>query len=107
MTGFFDHWPGLKNTRVLAGTLTVIIAMLVVTPVCGWLFDCGCSWPWAGLDSGCNYHNEQAPEKCPWCESLFAGIASLGLSIAAGFWVALRLPGGAHFFGISLRRQPG
>lgn len=76
----------------LAGGLTVVIAMLVVTPVCGWLFHCGCSWPWAGLDDGCNYHAVQALEKCPWCASLFAGFASVGLSIAAGFWAALRLP---------------
>jgi len=100
------YLTGSKYSRALAGIVVALITMLLLTPVCGWLFHCGCSWPWAGLDSGCNFYIEQAPEKCPWCKSLFAGIASAGLSIAAGIWTAVRLPTGARVPGGSLPR-PG
>jgi hypothetical protein len=36
-----------KKTAVV---FTGIIILILVTPLCGFLFDCGCTWPWSGLD---------------------------------------------------------
>ena len=35
---------------------------------CNLIFQCGCTWPWAGGSSNCNIHNPNGPH-CPWCES--------------------------------------
>ena len=74
-----------KKTAVV---FTSIIVLIVVTPLCGALFDCGCTWPWSGLDSGCNFHQYNAVHKCPWCDSLITGWLSVGASFASGLFVA-------------------
>ena len=63
---------------------TLIITIIIVTPLCGFLFQCGCDWPWTGLDSHCNFYKPHAQHHCPWCESMFTGILSTGLAIIAG-----------------------
>ena len=75
--------------RVLAGATTIFIALIVITPLCGLMFDCGCTWPWEGLHRNCNYYDPQAIKKCPWCVSLGAGFSSVVLSIICGFWVSI------------------
>eukprot|EP01100_Stratorugosa_tubuloviscum_P001749 TRINITY_DN1397_c2_g1_i1.p1 TRINITY_DN1397_c2_g1~~TRINITY_DN1397_c2_g1_i1.p1 ORF type:complete len:243 (+),score=79.21 TRINITY_DN1397_c2_g1_i1:58-786(+) len=35
---------------------------------CNAMFKCGCTWPWAGSWSNCNYHNPNSIH-CPWCAS--------------------------------------
>jgi hypothetical protein len=42
---------------MISGVITVVLALAVVTPLCGLLFDCGCPWPWAGLAAYCNIRN--------------------------------------------------
>ena len=74
-----------KKTAVV---FTSIIVLILVTPLCGFLFDCGCTWPWAGLDSACNFHQHNAVYKCPWCDSLITGWLSAGVSFASGLFVA-------------------
>lgn len=59
-----------KNFSVVI-TLTSIL--IIITPFCGWLFNCGCTWPWAGLDSHCNIHTASQQHQCPWCVSLVFG----------------------------------
>jgi hypothetical protein len=34
---------------------------------CALIFQCGCTWPWAGGSSHCNIHNTVGGPKCPWC----------------------------------------
>ena len=77
------------DTRNTAGILTVILALILITPLCGFFFDCGCDWPWAGLHKKCNIYDDKTVSKCPWCLPLFTGILSTGLAIAAGFRVAI------------------
>lgn len=62
--------------------MTILFILLIVTPLCGLLFQCGCDWPWLGLDSKCNYYQHDAKQQCPWCASMITGILSTGL---AGF----------------------
>jgi hypothetical protein len=72
-----------------AVVFTSIIVLILVTPLCGFLFDCGCTWPWLGLDSGCNFHQQNTVYKCPWCVSWITGWFSVGVSISSGVFVAV------------------
>ncbi len=47
--------------------LAIVLTLVVITPLCGWLFGCGCDWPWRGFIENCNAFKPDAPEKCPWC----------------------------------------
>ncbi len=82
-----------------AGLITVLIALIVVTPLCGFLFNCGCTWPWEGLADDCNYFDQDAEENCPWCASNWAGAMSVGASFVSGYllsmseWMSSALPG--------------
>ena len=67
---------------------TLIITVIIITPLCGFLFQCGCDWPWSGLDSDCNFYQPHAQYHCPWCASMITGVLSTGLTIMAGILVA-------------------
>ena len=81
---YFNSRP--KKTAVV---FTGILLFILVTPLCGFLFDCGCSWPWSGLDSKCNFHNQNTLHTCPWCASWITGWLSVGVSIASGIFVSV------------------
>ena len=66
----------LFKYKLIAASLTGFLALIAITPLCGFLFQCGCDWPWLGLDAGCNYHDLHAEHKCPWCASLATGVLS-------------------------------
>lgn len=66
----------LFKYKLIAASLMGIIALIAITPLCGFLFECGCDWPWLDLDAGCNYHDLHAEHKCPWCASLATGVLS-------------------------------
>jgi hypothetical protein len=68
---------------------TLIITVIMLTPLCGLLFQCGCDWPWSGLDSKCNFYQSGAEHQCPWCTSLMTGILSTGLAIISGVWASI------------------
>ena len=79
----------MVNSRIGAVGATVIIGLIVITPFCGLLFDCGCSWPWAGLESNCNFHKAGAAHRCPWCEYPVVGLGSTLLAVFSGVLAAL------------------
>ena len=72
-----------------AAVFTGILVLILVTPLCGFLFDCGCTWPWSGLDSKCNFYKQNTIHKCPWCAFWITGWLSVGVSIASGAFVAV------------------
>lgn len=80
----------LSISRYGAGLLTVVVALILITPLCGALFGCGCTWSWAGLESHCNIHQSQVESQCPWCVSTLAGVLSVGLAVLAGFLIAIK-----------------
>ena len=48
-------WAVVKLTRMAVGTpaiaavtAVVVFALIAVTPLCGFMFDCGCDWPGRG-----------------------------------------------------------
>ena len=90
---------------------TLIITTVIVTPLCGFLFQCGCDWPWSGLDSHCNFYKPYVQHHCPWCASMITGILSTGLAIIAGVWFAAQsrysLSYGHVVIGISIRTVTG
>ena len=77
------------NAKTISGTATLITTLIVVTPLCGLLFQCGCDWPWSGLDARCNFYKPGAHHKCPWCASLITGIFSTGIAIISGVLSAM------------------
>jgi hypothetical protein len=79
----------MVDSRIGAAGATVIIDLIAITPFCGLLFDCGCSWPWTGLESSCNFHKEGTAYHCPWCEYPVAGLGSTLLAVCSGVLVAL------------------
>ena len=78
-----------SRQKKTAFVFTSVIVSILVTPLCGFLFDCGCTWLWSGLDSKCNFHQHNAVHKCPWCALSITGWLSVGLSIASGAFVAV------------------
>lgn len=71
-----------------AAISTLIITAIIITPLCGLLFQCACDWPWPGLDSKCNFYKPHTEHRCPWCVSLLTGVLSSGVAIIAGAWVS-------------------
>ena len=72
-----------------AGILCVFAALIITTPLCNFIFSCGCTWPGLGLDSHCNFHVEQVPDKCPWCVSWIAAGFSLGSALLVGYCLSV------------------
>lgn len=79
----------LRLVNYQAGIFTLLAMLVLITPLCGLLFDCGCTWPWQGLESHCNIHKAEAVHQCPWCVSTVAGIVSVGLAIMVGLLLSM------------------
>ena len=77
------------NAKTISGTAALITTLIIVTPLCGLIFQCGCDWPWSGLDAGCNFYKPGADHQCPWCASMITGIFSTGLAIISGVLTAM------------------
>lgn len=63
----------LRWTLLIIILLGALIAVLIVS-ICGWLFNCGCDWPWLGFVEHCNVFIVDSPDKCPWCVNSFIDI---------------------------------
>lgn len=70
--------------------ISSLLMLIVITPLCGWLFQCGCDWPWQGLDSRCNYYQDHANYHCPWCASILVGVLMIGFAVVSGLWFSMR-----------------
>ncbi|MGR9037714.1 MAG: hypothetical protein ACU83O_14190 [Gammaproteobacteria bacterium] len=75
--------------KMISGAATFVVMLIIVTPLCGALFGCGCNWPGLGLDENCNFYHQSDPNPCPWCRSLIAGGLSVGFSIMTGILATL------------------
>ena len=67
----------------------LIIIFIIITPLCGLLFQCGCDWPWLGLDEKCNFYKPHAEYHCPWCVSIVTAVLSIGLAATVGVYFAI------------------
>jgi hypothetical protein len=70
--------------------LGLLLASIFIHPLCRLLFDCGCTWWWAGAAAHCNIHHA-APPHCPWCTSGQRGFAAVLLTILLLQALALRI----------------
>ncbi len=68
--------------------ITVLCGSALITPFCGALFACGCTWPGLGLEANCNFFDPQALSHCPWCASFFVGGISVTAAIFSGYLIA-------------------
>jgi hypothetical protein len=53
--------------------LGVGFTLVIITVICGELFNCGCDWPWRGFIEHCNFYIPESTDKCPWCANSFIG----------------------------------
>ncbi|MBW6453504.1 MAG: hypothetical protein K0A92_06950 [Methyloprofundus sp.] len=79
----------ISYERKISGITTLITALILLTPMCGFLFQCGCDWPWSGLDARCNFYKPHAEHQCPWCVSMLTGVLATGLAILVGVFIAM------------------
>jgi hypothetical protein len=68
----------ILRVRVLTPLLIFLLGLMVITPLCGLLFQCRCDWPWLSFYFECNYFHTEMTHKCPWCYSNLAGFGSIG-----------------------------
>jgi hypothetical protein len=68
----------------------LLLGLVFIHPLCRLLFDCGCTWWWAGAAAHCNIHHP-APPHCPWCAGGQMGFAAVLLTILLLQALALRL----------------
>jgi hypothetical protein len=51
---------------VVVSLLACIIIWMFLLPYCDFIFQCGCTWKWAGATNECNINDPSLPS-CPWC----------------------------------------
>lgn len=77
-----------RTIRRTSFAVTLTGILIVVTPLCGDLFHCGCTWPWSGLTEDCNFFDPGEAHPCPFCLytaysiPLLTGIALIALAAA-------------------------
>jgi hypothetical protein len=68
------------------------VAGILVTPLCGLFFSCGCDWPWNGLFMACDaILNITPPPHCPWCVIPLAATLSIGSGLVAATLAAWKI----------------
>jgi hypothetical protein len=72
----------VSSALLAIGLVPALTAGLLLN-VCDLLYDCGCTWAWAGAVAHCNIHQSEGPH-CPWCAHGPAGFALIfGLTALA------------------------
>ena len=72
-----SRWP----RRLTLAAITVTLASLTYHPICSAVFDCGCSWFFAGAADTCDIHVPGPPD-CPVCTQVPAGLAFTAIMLA-------------------------
>jgi len=85
------NWKPLDKSAVASAAIIAAGVVILVTPICGDLFACGCDWPWRGLAQRCNYFETPSALRCPWCEYRTLGVGTPLLATAVAVWTATRL----------------
>ena len=68
--------------RALLAVITVAVTSLTYHALCNLIFDCGCSWFFAGGTDTCDIHVPGPPD-CPVCTKVPVGIAFTAALLAA------------------------
>jgi len=83
-----------SKEKRLSVLIVLIIELISITPLCGFFFQCGCDWPWFGLDEKRNIHQANIKNQCPWCVSMLMGVFSTAVAIISGILVSSATLGG-------------
>jgi len=70
----------------------VAVTCVLFINYCDLMYNCGCTWLWAGAADHCNIHNPQG-RHCPWCTigltgSLLVWLFMVIPQVAIAFWPA-------------------
>ncbi len=88
---------------LLATTIAFGITSVAYMPICDFVFDCGCTWPWLGGVQHCNIRVAGPPD-CPLCKggapAQAAGFAAIATPVFLIVW------GGSRALGRLRRRGP-
>jgi len=66
----------------LALPAVLVVTLVMITPLCGLSFACGCQALWSGAETHCNVNRPGEPH-CPWCEVPVLGAVGGGLTLLA------------------------
>lgn len=83
MRVIFGNGLSKLSPEIISTVLTIVGSLIIVTPLCGLLFQCHCNWPWSGFYFHCNFYQTETLHKCPWCNSDFAGLTSIGMALVS------------------------
>ena len=83
--------PYWKRAAVFAVAAAVTCVFFI--NFCNLVYQCGCTWLWAGAADHCNIHS--GPKHCPWCE-----IGTAGQLLV---WLSMVIPQGVIAFATQLR----
>jgi hypothetical protein len=72
----------LTARRLVVLVLALAATAFTLLPVCGAVFDCGCTWPMWGGDAHCDIHHPGPPD-CPLCANWVVGALASAALFAA------------------------
>ncbi len=84
------------SKRALICAIAVTITCLLFINFCNLVYQCGCTWLWAGAADHCNIHT--GPKHCPWC--------AIGTKGQLSVWLSMVIPQGLIAFGSRLPFLP-
>ena len=83
-----------RGQNLLIFSVTTAISCVFIINLCATIYQCGCTFAWAGGNDHCNIHIPSA-KHCPWCSIGNGGFAAvLGVIVAAQAFIAFKLPVG-------------
>lgn len=69
--------------------VAVTVTCVLFVNFCNLVFQCGCTYLWAGGGAHCNIHH--GPKHCPWCVVGYPGQAAIWLSmVIPQGWLSFR-----------------
>ena len=92
MKALSDRQPHHWATILKSVFIVCAVPGMLVTPLCGLFFSCGCGWPWNGLFMACDaILNNTPPPHCPWCVNPLAATLSIGFGLVAATLTAWKI----------------
>lgn len=79
------------QSLAITGVAATISCVFIIN-LCATIYQCGCTFAWAGGNDHCNIHIAGA-KHCPWCSIGNGGFAAvLGSIVATQAFAAFKLP---------------
>ena len=89
-----SFWVATAVEAIVTLSLCWLFQYAFHNPMCGFVFRCGCTFPWLGGWKNCNVHNPNSPH-CPWCiavePTVWATSDAFVVSLMFAGWLLARL----------------